>query len=107
MFCEQDIIENGAIGINITNTSGANPRQQTLEHQHANIGRLPQRSFGNNMGGNRPCIVVNSFAEAYVADQHLTELYSAIDGLAAGTIFPELNIPYQGRPTTAMAAETI
>ena len=45
----------------------------------------------------RPCIVVNSFAEAYVADQEMTEIYCGKEGLIIGTIFPELDIPYLGR----------
>ena len=54
-------------------------------------------NFENRGEQGRPCIVVHSFAEAYVANQVMTELYSGAEGLKTGTIFPELNIPYMGR----------
>ncbi|MCL2573078.1 MAG: spore coat associated protein CotJA [Defluviitaleaceae bacterium] len=37
------------------------------------------------------------FGRAYVPRQKLCELFSAKDGFVAGTIFPELHIPYHGR----------
>jgi len=37
------------------------------------------------------------FGRAYVPQQRLCELLSAKEGFVAGTIFPELHIPYEGR----------
>ena len=36
------------------------------------------------------------FGRAYVPQQKLCELLPAIDGFKAGTIFPELYMPYEG-----------
>ena len=36
------------------------------------------------------------FGRAYVPQQRLCELLSAKEGFVAGTIFPELHIPYEG-----------
>ena len=36
------------------------------------------------------------FGRAYVPNQRLCELFSGQDGFVAGTIFPELHIPYDG-----------
>ena len=43
-----------------------------------------------NMNEMTPC---GRVAYAYVPVQKMGELYSPADGLCAGTIFPELNIP--------------
>jgi len=36
------------------------------------------------------------FGRAYVPKQRLCELFSGKEGFVAGTIFPELHIPYEG-----------
>jgi len=42
-----------------------------------------------------PTMVFNGFGKAYVPNQELCELFSAKEGFAAGTIFPELYLPYE------------
>ncbi|MCL2235630.1 MAG: spore coat associated protein CotJA [Defluviitaleaceae bacterium] len=37
------------------------------------------------------------FGKAYVPQQKLCRIYQATTGFKKGTIFPELNIPYEGR----------
>ena len=42
----------------------------------------------------KPIMEFNGFGKAYVPQQMLCTLHSAKDGFVAGTIFPELDIPY-------------
>ena len=44
-----------------------------------------------------PTMEFAGFGRAYVPNQRLCELFSAKEGFIAGTIFPELYIPYEGR----------
>ena len=41
-----------------------------------------------------PKMEFNGFGKAYVPHQRICEIYSASKGLVRGTIFPELDIPY-------------
>jgi hypothetical protein len=40
------------------------------------------------------------FGRAYIPRQRLCELFSGKEGFVAGTIFPELYMPYEGRVST-------
>lgn len=40
------------------------------------------------------CLPMPMYATAYIKFQQLCTLYSPMEGLENGTIFPELNIPY-------------
>ena len=42
-----------------------------------------------------PTMEFMGFGKAYVPQQELCELFSAKDGFEAGTIFPELYLPYE------------
>lgn len=44
------------------------------------------------------CVPHMELAQAYVCPQRLDGLFSPEEGLRAGTIFPELSQPYEGRP---------
>ena len=50
-----------------------------------------------NCKDNVPQMVFGGFGRAYVPDQVLCELYPAKEGFVRGTIFPELDIPYESR----------
>ena len=56
-------------------------------------------SEGGNVGGDDcinhvPTMKFTGFGKAYVPQQKLCELFSAKEGFMAGTIFPELYMPY-------------
>ena len=42
-----------------------------------------------------PAMEFTGFGKAYVPQQEMCELYSAAEGFIRGTIFPELDIPYE------------
>jgi hypothetical protein len=44
-----------------------------------------------------PTMEFEGFGRAYVPQQRLCELFSGIEGFVAGTIFPELYMPYEGK----------
>jgi len=44
-----------------------------------------------------PVIEFSGFGKAYVPQQELCELYPGKTGFIRGTIFPELDIPYEPR----------
>ena len=44
-----------------------------------------------------PIIEFKRFGQAYVPDQELCEVYKANIGFVRGTIFPELDFPYEPR----------
>lgn len=48
-----------------------------------------------------PTMEFTGFGKAYVPCQKLCRIYQASTGFARGTIFPELDLPYEGRGQNA------
>ena len=61
----------------------SNPTKEQTHSEHC-ANRIPVMEF-------------TGFGKAYVPQQELCEMYAAKDGFMRGTIFPELDIPYEPR----------
>ena len=56
-----------------------------------------EHANGENCVGRIPVMEFTGFGKAYVPAQELCEMYAAKDGFVRGTLFPELDIPYEPR----------
>ena len=54
-----------------------------------------------------PTFEFTGFGKAYVPSQVMCNIYSATDGFLAGTIFPELNLPYTPRHSVDIIVEEV
>jgi len=66
-----------------------------LSLQAANQAGERSHAGAQNCQDHVPVMIFTGFGKAYVPHQVLCEIYSAKEGFVRGTIFPELDIPYE------------